>query len=124
MDSDEDSPEKLKDVVEVIQPKKGKKGKKGKKAEEKKEKEAKVTSVSPALAKSKSKKKQKKAVEITFPTQISTEPFSRNLFLPSREMMQRMILRAATLKEKDKLEEPIIQEVRPYINVQNEDIMV
>ena len=38
--------------------------------------------------------------------------------------MQKMILRAIAMKEKDVQEEPTIQEVRPYINIQNVDIMV
>jgi hypothetical protein len=117
--SGDDSPGKEKEEVKES-PKKGKKGKKDKAP-------AKVTSVSPSSpgTKSKGKKKKQKVVEITFPREIL--PLScqvRNLYLPSRALMQRMILRAIAMKEKDVIEEPTIQEVRPYINIQNVDIMV
>jgi hypothetical protein len=34
-----------------------------------------------------------------------------------------MILRAVTMKEKDKFLEPQIQEVRPFVRVQNMDLL-
>lgn len=44
------------------------------------------------------------------------------MFLPDRRTMQRLVLRAAALKDSE--DEPYCEEVRPWVRVQNRDVHV
>lgn len=74
---------------------------------------ARDTAGSPSSVK---KGKKKKVKEATFdvPRALPVDVDRSDRFLPTRAVMQRLVMRAATMKEKDKDGEPACQDVRPW----------
>ena len=92
-------------------PKSGKKAKpekpaSGKSASAKKPAQRDGTSNSPTVGK-KGKKKKSKEAKVDVPWTLPAEIGRCDRFLPSRATMQRLVMRAATMKEKERELEPV-----------------
>ena len=83
-----------------------------------------ATSVSPTTVKKGKKKKSKEPkIEIDWGIPAAADIPRCDRFLPTRALMQRLVMRAATMKEKDKDAEPACQDVRPWEKYQNRDFI-
>lgn len=72
--------------------------------------------------KGKKRKTQKEAaVKIENVIDMDLNP-QRNQYIPAREMMQRLVMRASQLKDKDLELQPFMQDIRPWIKKGNKDI--